>query len=182
MKKINFTGSEWKKQLYEYTVDLVRSADKFHGVSEYDLEDIIQDIYLYMLEYSIRRIESLGSVSFNRDMGNWSNCIRVAIDAYDASNLYCKKVYCSGYSYIDDSILMNKDTIRSLEERARFRSEKCIYCAREYYYNDRIYEDLAKELGISISRVGQLIRYNETMLRRAAHKMYSVGEWGEMCE
>ena len=182
MRKIDFSSSDWKMQLYEYTEELVRNTDKFRGVSEYDLEDIIQDIYLYMLNYSSRRIDTLGSVSFNRDMGNWSNCIRVAVDAYDASNLYCRKLHCSGYSYIDDSLLMNKDTIRSLEERARFRSEKCIYCVREYYYNDRIYEDIAKELGISISRVGQLIRHNETTLRRAAHKMYSVGEWGEMYE
>ena len=34
MKKIDFTGDEWKMQLYAYTVDLVRSADKFRGVSE----------------------------------------------------------------------------------------------------------------------------------------------------
>lgn len=181
-KKIDFTGDEWKTQLYEYTVDLVRSSDKFRDVSEYDLEDIIQDIYLYMLEYSIRRIESLGSVSFNRDMGNWSRYIRGAVDRYNVNNLYCKTICCSGYSYIDDSNLVNKDVIRSLEKRAHYRNDKDIYCVQEYFYKGRILDDIAEELGVTNSKVQERIRRDVWRLWIAARKIYDSDEWGEMRE
>lgn len=176
MKKIDFTGSEWKTQLYEYTVDLVRSSDKFRGVSEYDLEDVIQDIYLRMLEYSSRRIDS------GKGIGNWSSYIRYVVDVYDVSNLYCKNICCSGYSYIDDSTLVNKDVIRSVEKRARFRNDKDIYCMQEYFYKGRTLKDIAVELGVTRGRIQERIIRDVRRLWRAARKMYDYGEWGEMRE
>ena len=133
--------------LYEYTVDLVKATDKFRGVSKYDLEDTIQDIYLRMLEYFSRRMDK------SKGIGNWSGYIRHIVDAYDVSNLYCKNICYSGYSYIDDSNLVNKDVIRSLEKLARFRNDMDIYCMREYFYGGRIIDDIAKELGVSNSRI-----------------------------
>lgn len=182
MRKIDFSSSGWKMQLYEYTEELVRNTDKFRGVSEYDLEDIIQDIYLYMLRYSSRRIDTLGSVSFNRDMGNWSRYIRVAVDAYDVGNLYCKKIYCSGYSYIDDSTLLNKDVIRSLKERVRYRNCGDTYCVQEYFLQGRSQRDIARELGISQARVQQRISHELRRLTKVASRMYDYGDWGEMRE
>lgn len=176
MKKIDFTGDEWKMQLYGYTVDLVRSVDKFRGVSEYDLEDIIQDIYLRMLEYSTRKIDS------SKGIGNWSSYIRYVVDVYDVSNLYCKDMCYSGYSYIDDSSLVNKDVIRSVEKRARFRNDKDIYCMQEYFYNGRTLEDIAVELGVTRGTIQERIRRDVRRLWRAARKMYDYDECGEMCE
>lgn len=182
MRKIDFSSSDWKMQLYEYTEELVRNTDKFSSVPEYDLQDIIQDIYLYMLEYSIRRIESLGSVSFNRDMGNWSRYIRVFVDRYNVNNLYCKKICCSGYSYIDDSTLLNKDVIRSLKERVRYRNCGDTYCVQGYFLQGRSQRDIARELGISQARVQQRISHELQRLKKVASRMYDLDEWGEMRE
>ena len=115
-------------------------------------------------------------------MGNWSSIIRDIIRRYDVSNLFCKTVNCSGYSYIDDSILINKDVIRSLESRARFRNEKDIYCMKEYFYRGRQLEDIAKELGVTDGRIHERIRKDVWRLWLAARKIYGPDDWRDAYE
>ena len=65
MKKIDFSSNEWKMQLYVYTEELIRNTSKFSDLPEYDLQDVIQDVYVSMFEYCDKKLERLGSVNYN---------------------------------------------------------------------------------------------------------------------